>query len=152
MRYLHFSLFLLPTLFLSAAECAEQSSSAIGGQTIFSSRSEPVSVAPFLQKNMKAIRDPELAARARKNGVDSVQASGNQHPWKQLASFPAIIHDVSFRNAQVGYAASEHGLIWKTIDGGKQWNVALYSDSGDYWCLRSMLRSAPGFAVIVALP
>ena len=57
------------------------------------------------------------------------------HTWEEVATLKstAVIHDLSFVNPQVGYAAGEHGLIWKTENGGTHWDVALASDYNDYW-------------------
>ena len=50
----------------------------------------------------------------------SVSPTANQ--WKLLASLPgAVIHDISFPNHHVGYAAAELGQVWKTTDGGHTW-------------------------------
>jgi photosystem II stability/assembly factor-like uncharacterized protein len=59
----------------------------------------------------------------------------SSHSWKEVAtlSSTAVIHDLSFVNAQVGYAAGEHGLIWRTANSGTQWSVALSSGYNDYW-------------------
>jgi photosystem II stability/assembly factor-like uncharacterized protein len=46
--------------------------------------------------------------------------------WQLLATLPgAIIHDLVFVGATVGYAAAEGGQVWKTTDGGKTWNMVL---------------------------
>lgn len=46
--------------------------------------------------------------------------------WQLLATIPgAIIHDLVFVSAAVGYAAAEGGQVWKTTDGGKTWSLAL---------------------------
>lgn len=46
--------------------------------------------------------------------------------WQLLATLPgAIIHDIAFPSATTGYAVAEAGQVWKTIDGGKTWNLAL---------------------------
>ena len=55
------------------------------------------------------------------------------HTWKLLATLPGVIHDVSFASPLVGFAAGEHGLVYKTIDGGNTWTVALNSDTNDYF-------------------
>ncbi len=37
----------------------------------------------------------------------------------------AVVHDVDFPTARVGYAAAELGQVWKTEDGGKTWTRIL---------------------------
>jgi len=37
----------------------------------------------------------------------------------------AVIHDISFLNAKIGYAAVEAGQVWKTTDGGAHWKEVL---------------------------
>ncbi len=50
--------------------------------------------------------------------------------WQLLATLPgAIIHDISFPTAKVGYAAAELGQVWKTTDGGNTWTQVL--NAGD---------------------
>lgn len=45
-----------------------------------------------------------------------------QNPWVFQATLPgAVIHDISFANGQVGFAAAELGQVWKTTDGGAHW-------------------------------
>ena len=46
--------------------------------------------------------------------------------WSKVATLPgAIVHDVAFPTATVGYAAAELGQVWKTTDGGKTWSLIL---------------------------
>jgi len=46
--------------------------------------------------------------------------------WTLQATLPgAVIHDISFSSAQVGYAVAEGGQIWKTTNGGQNWSLAL---------------------------
>jgi photosystem II stability/assembly factor-like uncharacterized protein len=46
--------------------------------------------------------------------------------WTKLATLPgAVVHDVAFSSAKVGYAAAELGQVWKTTDGGKKWTEIL---------------------------
>ncbi|HVV65446.1 MAG TPA: hypothetical protein VHC42_08245 [Rhizomicrobium sp.] len=46
--------------------------------------------------------------------------------WTKLANLPgAVVHDVAFVSASVGYAAAELGQVWKTSDGGAHWTEIL---------------------------
>jgi photosystem II stability/assembly factor-like uncharacterized protein len=65
------------------------------------------------------------------SATDSATSS---HTWQLLATLPqAIIHDISFVTAQVGFAAGEHGQVWKTTDGGNVWAQVLRADFNDYF-------------------
>ncbi len=58
--------------------------------------------------------------------------SGNT--WQLLATLPqAFIHDISFVTGQIGFAAGEHGQVWKTVDGGNVWVQILAADFNDYF-------------------
>ena len=57
-------------------------------------------------------------------GIGHVNSKAN--PWKLQATLPrAVIHDISFLNAKIGYAAAEAGQVWKTTDGGAHWKEVL---------------------------
>lgn len=44
------------------------------------------------------------------------------NPWVLQATLSgAVIHDISFPTAQVGFAAAELGQVWRTSDGGNTW-------------------------------
>src|SRR6185312_5047858 len=122
-----------PVIFvLSLALCASaaHAQSLRDVQTPVVARQVPVTASEQARFRQQALRAGVAAPAA--SAAPSV-ASG-LHAWKLLATFPfAVIHDLSFRNANVGYAAAEQGYIWKTADGGRHWTVSLYSDSGDYW-------------------
>lgn len=46
--------------------------------------------------------------------------------WTKQATLPtAVVHDLAFPNARIGYAAAELGQVWKTTDGGKTWTEIL---------------------------
>lgn len=60
--------------------------------------------------------------------------SPNAHHWKQQASLSgAVIHDISFPTAKIGYAAAELGQVWKTTDGGAHWTEIMNLGSPYYW-------------------
>jgi photosystem II stability/assembly factor-like uncharacterized protein len=45
-----------------------------------------------------------------------------QNPWVLQATLPGtVIHDLSFANSRIGFAAAELGQVWKTTDGGAHW-------------------------------
>lgn len=68
-------------------------------------------------REMAAERPPnQFAPRTR----DVIGPKAN--PWKLLATLPgAVVHDISFVDSQVGYAAAELGQVWKTTNGGANW-------------------------------
>jgi photosystem II stability/assembly factor-like uncharacterized protein len=58
----------------------------------------------------------------------------NTHKWKLLALLSgAVIHDISFPTASVGYAAAELGQVWKTTDGGSKWTEVMNLGFPYYW-------------------
>jgi photosystem II stability/assembly factor-like uncharacterized protein len=60
--------------------------------------------------------------------------SPKANPWKLQATLPgAVIHDISFLNAKIGYAAAEAGQVWKTTDGGAHWKEVLNLSYPWYW-------------------
>ena len=55
-----------------------------------------------------------------------LRAHANGNTWTLQATLPgAVIHDISFSSATTGYAAAEGGQIWKTVNGGQNWTLAL---------------------------
>jgi len=69
-----------------------------------------------------------------------VPAASNS--WQLLATLPgAVIHDIAFSSLTVGYAVAEHGQVWKTTDGGKNWSEVLASDYNDYFYGVSIINS-----------
>ncbi len=79
----------------------------------------------------------ELSAD-RATQVSSHQSSSDvspkANPWKLQATLPgAVIHDISFPTAKIGYAAAEAGQVWKTIDGGAHWKEVLNLSFPWYW-------------------
>jgi photosystem II stability/assembly factor-like uncharacterized protein len=62
------------------------------------------------------------------------RVSPKANPWKLQATLPgAVIHDISFLNAKIGYAAAEAGQVWKTTDGGAHWKEVLNLSFPWYW-------------------
>jgi photosystem II stability/assembly factor-like uncharacterized protein len=62
----------------------------------------------------------------------TVAAKNNN--WKLLGTMSgAIIHDIAFPKASVGYAAGEAGQVWKTTDGGSTWSLILNLSYPYYW-------------------
>jgi photosystem II stability/assembly factor-like uncharacterized protein len=58
--------------------------------------------------------------------------SGNN--WQLLATLSqTLLHDISFATPLIGYAAGEHGQVWKTTTGGKTWTQVLNGDTNDYF-------------------
>jgi photosystem II stability/assembly factor-like uncharacterized protein len=69
---------------------------------------------------------------ASERGAAIVTAAPN--PWMLQATLPgAVIHDISFANGQVGYAAAELGQVWKTTNGGTKWTPILNLGFPYYW-------------------
>ena len=65
---------------------------------------------------------PYVAASPQK--LIRTRPDGNT--WTLQATLPgAVIHDISFSSAQVGYAVAEGGQVWKTTNGGQNWSLAL---------------------------
>jgi photosystem II stability/assembly factor-like uncharacterized protein len=61
-----------------------------------------------------------------------VSPAANQ--WTQLATLPgAVVHDISFPTAKVGYAAAELGQVWKTTNGGMTWKEIVNVGFPYYW-------------------
>jgi len=62
----------------------------------------------------------------------TVSAKANK--WKLLATIPgAVIHDISFPTAKIGFAAAELGQVWKTVDGGSTWTEIMNLGFPYYW-------------------
>ena len=79
----------------------------------------------------------EIAAdRAMPAGAARYTAtvSTTTNPWKLQATLNgAVIHDISFPTAKIGYAAAELGQVWKTTDGGASWTEILNLGFPYYW-------------------
>lgn len=115
MRLSRTSLFLsVATLVFSLQAFAQDSSTAVhhisGRIPVTSAGRELSAERPFV---------PPVA-----NAEPRLQPTGNT--WTLLATIPgAVIHDISFPTAMIGYAAAEGGQVWKTTDGGKTWTEVL---------------------------
>ena len=61
-------------------------------------------------------------------------ARGTQHAWQRQQTLPgAVVHDIAFPSASVGYAAAELGQVWKTTDGGAHWTRIVNLGFPYYW-------------------
>ena len=49
----------------------------------------------------------------------------------------ATIHDITFVGKTSGWAVGDHGVVWKTIDGGKQWELMETVPDADEYSFRS---------------
>jgi len=80
-------------------------------------------------------REMSADRRANTNSQPRIShLSPKANPWKLEATLPgAVIHDISFLNAKVGYAAAEAGQVWKTTDGGAHWKEILNLSFPWYW-------------------
>jgi photosystem II stability/assembly factor-like uncharacterized protein len=66
--------------------------------------------------------------------LTSTAVGPKANPWKLQATLPgAVIHDISFPTAKIGYAAAEAGQVWKTTDGGAHWKEVLNLSFPWYW-------------------
>ena len=75
----------------------------------------------------------DRATQANRRPTSSV-VSPKPNPWKLQATLPgAVVHDISFPTAKIGYAAAEAGQVWKTTDGGAHWAEILNLSFPWYW-------------------
>ena len=51
------------------------------------------------------------------------QMQTQQQRFKAELQSDARLYDVCFVNAQTGFAVGDHGTIWKTVDGGRNWTL-----------------------------
>lgn len=73
---------------------------------------------------------PRVAAAMHANPVVGTGAN----PWRLQATLPgAVVQDIAFPSAQVGYAAAELGQVWKTSDGGENWTKIMDVGYPLYW-------------------
>ena len=106
--------------------------SAQNGQTIEHAVSarQPVQH-PSLEQGADRPRVAPQATRLRKQTAAQAVAT---NPWLLLASLPgAVVHDISFPTATVGFAAAELGQVWKTTDGGLTWTEIMNLGIPYYW-------------------
>jgi photosystem II stability/assembly factor-like uncharacterized protein len=78
----------------------------------------------------------ELAAEraANKAPAHTPRTRGPMNPWRLQQTLPgAIVHDLAFPTASVGYAAAELGQVWKTTDGGDHWDRIMNVGYPYYW-------------------
>lgn len=89
-----------------------------GTETLYVSSQFPISGDPQTQQQTAATRAVAPAAAAP--ALTPVGQPVNS--WATVATLPgAVVHDVVFPTANVGYAAAELGQVWKTTDGGNTW-------------------------------
>jgi hypothetical protein len=75
---------------------------------------------------------PQQANASHVRTADRVDPKAN--PWKLQATLPgAVIHDISFASADIGYAAAELGQVWKTVNGGATWKEIMNLQFPYYW-------------------
>ena len=80
-------------------------------------------------REMSAERPANVNAQP---AIDRLSPKAN--PWKLQATLPgAVIHDISFPTALVGYAAAELGQVWKTTNGGSKWTEIMNLGFPYYW-------------------
>jgi photosystem II stability/assembly factor-like uncharacterized protein len=80
----------------------------------------------------------ELAAMRPRTSPGTAHApaplGATANPWHLQATLPgAVIHDLAFPSATVGYAAAELGQVWKTSDGGDTWTEIMNLGYPYYW-------------------
>jgi hypothetical protein len=108
-----------------------------------------ISIAAYAQTDNATVR--HIAGRVPVQGSSSRELSADRpapvsspqtskavspkaNPWKLQATLPgAVIHDISFPTAKIGYAAAEAGQVWKTTDGGAHWKEVLNLSFPWYW-------------------
>lgn len=93
-------------------------------QTTYVSATLPVTGASkgARQRTLAAVRPAGLTPAK----ADLTPAGKPLDTWTTEATLPsAVVHDVTFPSAKVGYAAAELGQVWKTTDGGSTWTRVL---------------------------
>jgi hypothetical protein len=81
-------------------------------------------------RELAAERPTTSLAAAR----ETPRTRGTMHAWQLQQTLPgAVVHDIAFPTASVGYAAAELGQIWKTTNGGAHWDRIMNLGFPYYW-------------------
>ncbi|MGA7575656.1 MAG: hypothetical protein WBV31_12995 [Terriglobales bacterium] len=84
------------------------------------------------RRELSAERKQVQSETLNRRFTADVEVPGNT--WHLLATLPgAVIHDIAFPTAKIGYAAAELGQVWKTTDGGNHWTEVLSASQSDYF-------------------
>ena len=87
-----------------------------------------------VQGTMRELAADRAAGVSSRRFTVSSSVSADANPWTLQATLPgAVVHDISFANASVGYAAAELGQVWKTTDGGAHWTQIMNLGFPYYW-------------------
>jgi photosystem II stability/assembly factor-like uncharacterized protein len=82
------------------------------------------------QRELGAVRPARLVAGHPR----ATRVRRDAHPWQLVATIGgAVLRDVSFPTASVGYAVAELGQVWKTTNGGSTWTSVLNLGFPYYW-------------------
>ncbi len=118
MNVLRVSVFILLLAVCVSLQAIAQNSATVPGKVHHVSGTVPVQGA---STELSADR-PYVAPTP----MPQVHTQPNGNTWTLQATIPgAVIHDISFSSALVGYAVAEGGQIWKTTNGGAKWTEAL---------------------------
>ena len=117
--------FLVPLLLIASLAPSQDAA----GPVHHVSRAIPVG-APTHEYSAERPREQALTI-AHPPATNSTTATNN---WQLLATLPqTILHDIAFPTAKIGYAAGEHGQVWKTTDGGSSWVQVLSAGENYYF-------------------
>lgn len=107
-------------------------SGGAGGSTIRHVSHRIPQQGPGPIRELAVERAPTARSAARPSLRSPAGASANT--WQLQSTLPnAVIHDLAFASAQVGYAAAEAGQVWKTADGGTTWTQVMNLGFPYYW-------------------
>ena len=82
------------------------------------------------QRELGAVRAANLVGGQRR--ADRLAPDAN--PWQLVGTIGgAVLRDVSFATARVGYAVAELGQVWKTTNGGAAWTSVMNLGYPYYW-------------------